>query len=1020
MGGDGGCRFGIFASTSLRLVTSLVVLSTALVARAEFPPIVNSQPPGEGPISPEEAVKKIALPDGFNATLFAGEPDVQQPIAMTFDDRGRLWVAECYTYGGGPFDTSMRDRIIILDDQDNDGRFDKRTVFWDEGEKLTGLVLGFGGVWILNNGRLQFLPDKDANDIPDGPPVTLLDGFNAKEVGHNIVNGLMWGPDGWLYARHGIQATSFPGPPGLPKEERLKLNCGIWRFHPREHTLEVVARGTTNPWGMDYNDVGEFFFTNNVIGHLWHVIPGAHFRRMYGEDFNPYLYELIDQHADHYHWDTGQAWNKSRDASGKHGELGGGHSHCGGMIYLGDNWPEEYRNAIFMCNTHGRRINQNKLERHGSGYVGRRAPDMFFANQPWFRGVSLKYGPDGGVYVSDWVDLGECHDHDGVHRTSGRVYKVTYGTPETPPADLDVGRLSNDELAKLQRHPNAWHARHARRVLQERADAGQDLSSVHREMRELFKSASTDPQRLRALWTLYVTGGADHDWLIEQLDDPSEHVRSWAVRLLVDRLPVSPAAIDKFATMAGSDPSGLVRLYLASALRRLPLEERWAIAEGLASHSEDAKDHNMPLMIWYGIEAAVPADPKRALGLAASTPIPTLRKLIARRLTGRLKEDPASVDALVRLIAEQESAGSQQRMLLGMVDALRGWRTAPAPASWSKVQEQLAKSDDPGVRDGVRELSVVFGDGRALDALRKIAKNTKETPDARREALRILIDSRPKDLVPLLLAMMNDRIMAQTAVRGLASYDDPRIGKELVNKYRRLRHGAKEEAVNTLVSRPVYALALLDAIEAEKIPRQDIAAFHVRQLASFDDPKLKERLQDVWGIVERTPEEKLKLIEEHKRLLTSERLAQADLSHGRLLFKKTCATCHKMYGDGGAIGPDITGSNRHNLDYLLENILNPSGVVPNQYRTSVVVLADGRLVTGMLGRGDGDVVTIQTATEKIAIPADEIDEKHPSKLSLMPDGLFEKLNEEDIRDLIGYLSSRAQVPLPEGEAEAAK
>src|SRR5262249_13302533 len=260
----------------------------------------------------------------------------------------------------------------------------------------------------------------------------------------------------------------------------------------------------------------------------------AHYKRMYGEDLDPHVYELIDQHADHYHWDTGKSWTDSRDAKGKHGELGGGHSHCGGMIYLGDNWPADYRGKIFMCNTHGRRVNCDRLVRQGSGYVGLHEPDFLSVATPWFRGITLLAGPDGGVYLSDWCDLGECHDHDGVHRTSGRIHKVTYGKPAAP-ALKDIATLGDAELIALQLHPNDWFVRAARRVLQERFDpAGkakglqQRCKSVHAGLRKIFDGEAAVPRQLRAMWALHVTGGADEKWLRRQLAHASEHVRVWA------------------------------------------------------------------------------------------------------------------------------------------------------------------------------------------------------------------------------------------------------------------------------------------------------------------------------------------------------------------------------------------------------------------------------------------------------------------------------------------------------------
>ncbi|MCA8988707.1 MAG: hypothetical protein KDA78_13745, partial [Planctomycetaceae bacterium] len=304
-----------------------------------FPTITNTQPGTEQPPTPEEAAALFQLPEGFQLTLFAGEPDVSQPIGMETDDRGRLWVAECYTYGGRSYDETLRDRIVILQDTDGDGRHDVRKVFWDQGDRLTSVLPGTNGCWILNSGTLAWLDDKDGDDRADGPPRAVLDGFDINQVGHNIVSGLMYGPTGWIYGRHGIQATSYVGAPGTPPVQRVPMNCSIWRYHPLQKKFELVTEGTTNPWGLDYNQYGDFFFTNNVIGHAWHAIPGAHFRRMYGSDFNPHYYELIDQHADHYHWDHSASWTDSRDSSGIHGELGGGHSHCGGLIYQGDNWP---------------------------------------------------------------------------------------------------------------------------------------------------------------------------------------------------------------------------------------------------------------------------------------------------------------------------------------------------------------------------------------------------------------------------------------------------------------------------------------------------------------------------------------------------------------------------------------------------------------------------------------------------------------------------------------------------------
>jgi putative membrane-bound dehydrogenase-like protein len=591
----------------------------------------NTEDPKNVPLAPQEAFKLLTVPEGFKATLFAAEPDVSQPISMAFDERGRLWVAECYSYesSGGPWKSAVRDRILIFEDTKGDGHFDKRTIFWDGAENLTSCLPGLGGVWCSATPNIIFIPDANHDDVPDGPPVVLLNGWNDGKIGHCVVNGLQWGPDGWLYGNQGIQGDSLVGKPGASEAERVKFNGGIWRYHPTKKVFEVVCEGTTNPWGLDWDDYGQAFFTNCVIGHLWHVIPGAHYERMYGKDFTPNTYQLLRSCSDHIHY-AGKDWTKSRGGA-EHDVLGGGHAHAGAMIYLGDNWPQTYRSSIFMVNIHGHRVNQDVLERRGSGYVGKHAPDFLRSTDPWFRGLNLKYGPDGGVYVSDWCDVGECHDTHAVHRTSGRIYKVTYGDPKKA-TGVDLGKSSDLDLVAFQLHANDWYVRQARRLLQERAIGGKDVSEAHAALRKILAENPDVTRKLRALWALFASGGVAEKDLLPLLDHESEHVRAWAVRLLVDGRNASAAAAEKFALMAAKDPSPLVRVFLASALQRMELAPRWPIVQALAQHAEDAEDPNLPCMIWYGTEPLVTTDLAKASALAADSKIPFLRQSIARRI----------------------------------------------------------------------------------------------------------------------------------------------------------------------------------------------------------------------------------------------------------------------------------------------------------------------------------------------------------------------------------------------------
>jgi putative membrane-bound dehydrogenase-like protein len=582
----------------------------------------------EPPYDPQTSARRIQLPEGFRAELFAGEPDLVKPIALTTDEQGRLWVVESHSYPNWlPEGKQGRDRVLIFEDKKGSGHFDSCKVFWDKGTNLSGITIGFGGVWLCSTPNLIFVPMKPGEDKPSGPPKVILDGWSL-QAKHNVFNALTWGPDGWLYGCNGILSNSLIGRPGTPKEQRVAMNCGVWRYHPVKQSFEVVASGTTNPWGLDFNDVGEMFITNCVIKHLFHVIPGAHYIRMFGQDLNSQCYDLMPSCADHIHWGGGN-WTTSRGGKGEHDAPGGGHAHVGAMVYLGDNWPDAYRHNVLMCNLHGNRVNQDILQRHGSGYVARHGKDFLLANDTWFRGITLLYGPDGGVFVSDWHDTGECHDYDRVE-PCGRIFKVTYGKP--PAISPNLAAMKDGELVRLQRHKNDWWVRQARRLLQERAHAGRLDPSARTELQKMLEQESETPRKLRALWALHVIGALDERRLLELLNNPDEMLRVWTIRLLVEDKKISDETHQRLIKAAREEKSVTVRLALAAALQRLPLRQRWEIAEGLIGHSEDAADENLPLMLWYGVEPLVPHDTERAAKLLTKCSIPLVRRYIARRI----------------------------------------------------------------------------------------------------------------------------------------------------------------------------------------------------------------------------------------------------------------------------------------------------------------------------------------------------------------------------------------------------
>ncbi|HQU43245.1 MAG TPA: hypothetical protein PK867_10560 [Pirellulales bacterium] len=613
-------------------------------------------------LSPEEAAKAMTVPDGFKVTLFAGEPDVVQPIAQAIDDRGRLWVAEAYSYPHRVPEAEARDRILIFEDEDGDGHFDRRTVFIDKLNLVSGLEVGFGGVWVGMAPYFLFIPDRDGDDVPDAKPQVLLDGWGSHDT-HETLNSFIWGPDGWLYGCHGVFTHSRVGKPGTPDAERTPINAGLWRYHPTKHRFEVFAHGTSNPWGVDFNDQGQAFLTACVIPHLYHMIQGGRYQRQAGTHFNPYTYSDIQTIALHRHWigDSPHSGNNRSHAAG------GGHAHAGAMIYLGGSWPAEYRNQLFMNNIHGARLNEDRLSPRGSGYVGDRAPDFLLANDLWSQILNLQYGPDGQMFMIDWYDANQCHHGNaaGHDRTNGRIFKVSYRNAR--PVKVDLRAKSDEELIELLLNENDWYVRHARRLLQERGVN----PALHERLAKMALEHDDPTRRLRGLWALHAVGGLSEERITRGLTNDDPRVRAWTIQLaLEDRRP-SPATLAKLAGMAQSDPSPVVRLYLASAADRLSLDKRVPIVRALVAHGEDAGDHNLPLMYWYAAEPLVEWKPAEAATVLDRTRVPLVRQYLARRLAQFAS--PEALAIVVKRLGE-EKFGSQRGLLEQINLGLQGKR----------------------------------------------------------------------------------------------------------------------------------------------------------------------------------------------------------------------------------------------------------------------------------------------------------------------------------------------------------
>lgn len=999
---------------------------------------------------PKVVASQSKVPPGFSMQLVASEPMVRQPIAMDWDSRGRLWIVENYTFSEARvgFDLELSDRILILEDTDGNGSLDHRTVFWDEGKKLTSIAIDGNGVWAQTTPDLLYIRDADHDDRPDGPPQVVLNGF-AEGMHHNFANGLKFGPDGWLYGRHGITGVSSIGFPegselhqrAMEREadnanprysfeatgfrgvtNRQSLHCGIWRLNTRTFEFQVVCQGTTNPWGMDWDRFGNLFFINTVIGHLWHAIPNSHLQRMFGEDLDPYTYELLPQIADHVHWDAkGEDWTAIRKTgvSPLTDKAGGGHAHSGMMIYQSDNWPKEYRNQLFTLNLHGQRINQDHLEREGAGFVGKHGQDVVHWNDPWFRGIELSSGPDGSVYVIDWSDIGECHENDGVHRTSGRIYRISYGsTSDTTMKRFPNGLTSakTSDLVELLAHPNIWFARISQRLLA--GDKKPSSDDIQKLQQWLFSTSDQIPSetRLRALWTLNELGLVDASTICKLLSQTEpEEIHAAVLRLVADRgLSVddqtSRTVYESIVGLASKkNLSGLVRLYLAALQPRLALD--WRLATILGQSSDLATDRDFPLVMWYGIKDRVAAEPIAASKFTLACKVPKLNELIIRRLVSLYSTHPEPIEWLLSELVHQGSEDQIALTVRGMWAGFEGRRSATVPKTWNDFAARSNTHADHSIREKTVLLQALFGKGVSLEDLIQLAKDNNASITSRKSAIESLGSVSDESARSTLWSLLSDQNLGESTARSIARQASAEEMRRMVAMYGKVQRTGKQGIVQSLLSKSENMALLIEAIELKTIPMDAVDASAWRKFQMVADWPLLERARRLNPQTLQLSTDKEKAIQELESLLTDERLEKADASRGRAVWQTTCANCHKLFGEGGQIGPELTGAQRTNKRYWLENIVAPSAQVAQNFRIVLFQLSDDTVISGVPIQETPDTVTIQTEKEKLHVEVSEIRQRKSSILSLMPEGILVPLSEQSKLDLFRYLMSPGQVAI---------
>jgi len=1077
-----------------RLFLPLCLLTTHLLGAGKeltgtYLPSTNDCP------SPEEARKKMTVPEGYEVRCFAHEPMVQNPVAMTWDHRGRLWVVEAYEYPNGsphpaPFGGEAkddqyhpvpavclptkneepgtknlpRDRVVILEDTDNDGEADKRTVFVQGLNLASAILCGDDGIYIGQQPHLIHFRDADGDDKPDAWRVVLT-GFGREDT-HELVNSFCWGPDGWLYMTHGVFTHSKVRRPGQPESEGFKFDAGIGRARPMRSDagtparkegqagvpasppweFEVFADGTSNPWGCDYDAAGNFFVSACVIDHFFHMAPGGIYVRQGGAPENPYSYELLPSIVKHKHFRA---------------------AYAGVQIYQGGRYPADTHGHAFIGNIHDNAIHEEVLTPVGATFKCEPRRDFLRANDGWFRPVSTQTGPDGFLWIMDWCDKYPCYQNakanpEGVDRQYGRIWRVvhqvarlskaesnvpqvssaaslgsgepSYGSRDR--ADLDLKKLSTADLVKTLEHPNNWMRRMARRMLVERRDP-----SAKGQLTRLVQSRASIPSRLESIWTMSVLNLLNN--VVVELSEVFVADTNPSIQLAVIRaegeagpsdMP-TPGWLDRVA----QSPDPLVQAAVAVAARQLAgmrltvdqIEVAAADPKEIVTPiliSNPKADSRLAFSVWMAVEHDFAINSKSAsLWLAELAPTTQpLSRVLSHKAMRRLC-DTRKAENLDLAVEFCDKIAEHDVLLAHALDGLVKGQEGGVIKPVKEVSASLAKwrsSSNADVRKHAQTLAVMWGDAAAVKEMIAVlhdgSKAEKERITVLQSLQKVRTDAVKDGLMPL-LTPQTSTALAVAAIRAAADLGGDDFIAPLMNvvqasglrsdpQSRGLHHTA---AIEALASRDAWTKALLNAISEQKVSASGFPAPVRRALATHKDKGIRDLAYKVLGAWQDSSDDVKSLIAQKKQACLT---GEPDLANGKLLFTATCMVCHEFHGGGQKVGPDLIGSGRSNLDALLANVIDPNQIIGNGYENISVSTKDGRTLAGRIVEDTpGHVKLLGAGGAAQVVPRDQIASLTNTKQSLMPMG-FGNLPDAAFRDLIWYILA----PPEEGPLTAEK
>jgi putative membrane-bound dehydrogenase-like protein len=981
--------------------------------------------------SPAEAEPRLKVPEGLKATLFAAEPLVRQPIFVKCDPRGRLWTIQYLQYPNPaglkrvsvdrwsrttydrvpeppPKGPRGADVITVLEDTDGDGHADKSKNVIEGLNLCSGLEFGHGGLFVLQVPYLLFYPDRNHDDVPDSDPEVLLTGFGMEDA-QSIVNHLTWGPDGWLYGATGSTATN--------NVSGVEFQQGVWRYHPRKKTFELFCEGGSNLFGLTFDARGQMFFSSNGGQLCYHGLQGAYYAKSFGKHgplHNPFAYGWFEEIA-------------------KRTPQRGGPT-TGGTIYLGSSIPS-LQNRFIGGDFLGHTVSTWSLTPTGATFEADRLLTLLDPQDSWSGPTDNCFGPSGEIYISDFYDRRTAHPDPDAEwdRSNGRIYRIAAANqPKQPPVDFH--KMSTDELIESLTHANHWHRRQARLELATRHDPAA-IAPLTAALRSFDEQMS-----LESFWTLLSSGQLEKQEAISLLNDKSWELRFWAVRALGDEWPDDEPVVRALVESTVNDRYALFLTQLLATSRRLPADASMQVLERLWSRQIPDFHARLRWPLWWAVEGHCIANTSRWVELAAgenawsSDQARFILPLLARRFAAEAQQ--ATYDAAAAILSsappgdrpgvlkaiDQGLAERGQTLAMPMQGDLFATSAVKSTATRSgsivaKVEGRLADAVETQWKSApasstLASLALQIGLDDAANVIAERAVDLSLPEEHRLELLAALDRASDGRFATVLLKHLetppSPRMIVAT-LQTLSRFENDALSTRCLELLKHPQSTVRDTARKVLLSRAGSTKKLFGEIQAGRVAAADIPVDEIRLVAMQNDPDLDAFVRKHWGAIQAgTPELKLA---EMRRLNNDLRAFSGDAHNGKALFKQHCAACHKLFGDGGTVGPDLTTTSRADREFLLRSLIDPSAVIRSQYLSTIIATTGGQVVTGLIAeRDNGRIVLIDSRAEKQTIPLDMIESMKDSSVSLMPEGVLSKMSPQEVRNLFAYLQSSGATP----------